>query len=864
MIHALPETISLYSSSSKATVASLIRDMKVEKIDLEFLVNKISNMTIDLNYSGAKIPSFSLLTKEPLVDAFRNAYLRTQNLFNAANATGIALSSMIDVFSSEIEKVEEDLDKLEVFVDNYEFISGKDDFFNANYIEKFDTFSNYYKSDDVDFVIPDRDGIAFSDTGNAFIDPVMGVLKMGTGQDVKNIIRNIKSINVTSNYSNYITNNSSFEALFNDTFSDSWSVTVKSPVILSTQLKDYVKYLNYDYSNITGATCAVEVELQRPIHTDCIRIQPNQSTNFRLLQTVIFHGSPSEANNIAPSENYTSIMSAPALLNRSFDLRFNKNFVNKIIFIFNQQDYIKNKRTPLVSELNSKVLDSFVRSVINDRKVRFSKFQDIVYWFFRSNNTIKGISKNKKTDIDFYTYRFPLDFDSYIYNLDEQIKEFNNLIIEDRNIFTNTPVFVNAINNMIHTFSGKYKVFDSDQYIEGLTAGASMLSSGFVFGNSTNLKTQPYQQYNSAAVGLPPSYSYSQTSIQESESDYEYSFSLKSIEFIETINDNIDKAVFVSKKIPVNGQVVSAKARAYFLNNSLTNISTSKNVLAPASYEISFSNKPNPSSESDWVPISNHGNTFVQSEVLFINAVTKKAETRFRAKSDSLVLYKDGVIIPRISSNYTYSESTNTVSVSDSIYNDNSRFVVSYDLDFSGSVPDEIDFIKKNIFLESLKSYTSDLGSGEIFSSTDINSTIKLSYSPYVDTKNFSNIIYNRTTGTSFIGETAGYSPVRIVMSDGTIPINLTNYSKTKQKVNFYATSEILFIQSGKNIVFNRPINQQFTVYYEYIPNDLRFRVIMRKNTLDSLNTMSIDSIIIKMKTINSDPYYEKVSSLSI
>jgi len=864
MIHALPETISLYSSSSRSTVASLIRDMKVEKIDLEFLVNKISNMTVDLNYSGAKVPSFSLLTKEPLVDAFRNAYLRTQNLFNAANATGIALSSMVDVFSSEIQKVEEDLDKLEVFIDNYEFISGKDDFFNANYIEKFDTFSNDYRSDDVSFVIPDRDGIPFSDTGNAYIDPVMGVLKMGVGQDVKNIIKNIKSININSNYNNYITSNSSFESLFNDNFSDSWSVTVKSPIILSTQLKDYIKYLNYDYSSITGATCAVEISLQRPINIDCMRIQPNKSTNLRLLQAVMFHGSPSEANNVASSENYTATMSAPSLLNRSFELRFNKNFVNKVILIFNQQDYTKNNRSPLTSELNSKVLDSFVRSIINDRKVRFSKFQDIVYWFFKRNSTVRGISKNKKTDIDFYTYRFPLDFDSYIYNLDEQIKEFNNLVIEDRNIFTNTPVFVNAINNMIHTFSGKYKIFDSDQYIEGLTAGASLLSSGFIFGNSSNLKASPYQQYDNAAVGLPRESSVTQASISESESDYEYSFSLKSIEFIETINENVDKCVFVSKKMPVNGQIVSAKARAYFLNNSLTNISANKDMLAPASYEISFSNKPNPSSESDWVPISNHGNTFVQSEVLFVNAVTKKAEIRFRAKPDSLVLYKDGVLIPRVSVNYSYSDINNTISISDLIYNENSRFIVSYDLDFSGSTPDEIDFIKRNIFLESLKSYSSEVGPGENFLATDLNATIKLSYVPYVDTKSFSSIVYNRTTGTSFVGDNTGYSPVRIIMSDGTVPINLTNYSSSKQKVSFYSTSETLFIQSGRNIVFNRPINQQFTVYYQYIPNDLRFRIIMRKNTIDSLNSISIDSVIVKMKTINSDPYYEKTNSLSL
>ena len=44
---------------------------------------------------------------------------------------------MIDIFFSEIEKVEKDLDTLQIFIDNYEFIAGKDDLYNSNYIEKF-------------------------------------------------------------------------------------------------------------------------------------------------------------------------------------------------------------------------------------------------------------------------------------------------------------------------------------------------------------------------------------------------------------------------------------------------------------------------------------------------------------------------------------------------------------------------------------------------------------------------------------------------------------------------------------------------------------------------------------------------------
>lgn len=864
MIATLPQTISLYSSSSRSTVSSLIRDMKVEKADLQFLVNRISSMSIDQNYSSSRIPMFSLITKEVLMDSFRNSFLRIQNLYDAANATGIALNSMIDVFSSEVEKVENDLNKLELFIDNYEFISGKDDLFNANYIEKFDSFVNDYKSDNINFTIPDRDNQSFSDTGNGFIDPINGVFKIGSRQNARNIIRNIKSIKIKSNYTNYITSNSNFENLFNDNFSDSWSVTVKSPIILSTQLTDYLGYFNYDYTRITGAVTVVELELVRPIYIDTIRMQPNQSTNLRLLQAVAFHEMPVQSNNVAPSENFTVLLNSPALLNRSFDLRFDKKNITKFIFIFNQQDYIKNNNTPISSELNSKVLDSFVRAVIDDRKVRFSKFQDIVYWFFKRNSTIKGISKNKKTDINYYTYRFPSDFDSYIYNLDEQIKEFNSLIIEDRNVFSNTPLFVNMINSMLNSFSGKYKIFDSNIYTEALSGASSssvLANPSFTFMNSTNLRSDFSEQFNTPALGLPDSMASKDLSVLESESDYEYSFSLSSIEFLETQNADTDKAVFVSKKLPINGQVTSAKAKIYFSSNMAGVIQVNRDILSPASYELSISNKAIPAQESDWIPISSYGGSSVESEVIFVNGNTKKAELRFYARADSVTLFKDGQIVSKLSTNYTYSPTNKTITLSDNIYNSSSRYVVSYDLDFSISSPDEVDFIRTNIFLQSVRFYSSDIGSGQRFASTDSSASVKLDYVPYVNTQGISNLVYNKINGTIFIGNISGYSPVKVVLSDGTTAINLTNYSSSAEKVSFYSTSDALFIQSGKNLVFNRSINQPFTVYYEYIPNDLRFRLIVRKNIVDATDPVSIDSVIMKMKVLNSDPYYDKLNT---
>jgi len=163
-----------------------------------------------------------------------------------------------------------------------------------------------------------------------------------------------------------------------------------------------------------------------------------------------------------------------------------------------------------------------------------------------------------------------------------------------------------------------------------------------------------------------------------------------------------------------------------------------------------------------------------------------------------------------------------------------------------------------------LKNYSTEDGSGEIFSSTNLNASVRLSYAPYVDRDSYSRIIYNKSTGTNFISNNAGYNPVRIVLSDGTVAVNLTNYSLSAEKVSFYSTTETLFIQSGRNVVFNRVINQPFTVYYQYIPNDLRFRLIVRKNIIDLSDPISVDSVILKMKTINNDPYYEKLNSLTL
>jgi hypothetical protein len=67
-------------------------------------------------------------------------------------------------------------------------------------------------------------------------------------------------------------------------------------------------------------------------------------------------------------------------------------------------------------------------------------------------------------------------------------------------------------------------------------------------------------------------------------------------------------------------------------------------------------------------------------------------------------------------------------------------------------------------------------------------------------------------------------------------------------------------MQNGKDIIFNQIITEPFSVIYEYVSNSSRFRLILRKNIPNIVYSGSIDSIMIKAKTKNYDPYYDKLN----
>jgi hypothetical protein len=342
--------------------------------------------------------------------------------------------------------------------------------------------------------------------------------------------------------------------------------------------------------------------------------------------------------------------------------------------------------------------------------------------------------------------------------------------------------------------------------------------------------------------------------ILEKIDQYEYSFSIKSIEFaaVEKIDSN--KACFVSKKIPFNGYPLALKASLVKSKNLIDFNRFNFDLKEPISYEISISNTEIPVSENDWLPILEYGKDNIDSEVLFFDTQSLSASTRFYFNRETFVLYKDGYIVSP--DQYSLKENSIILSVLDI----NSIYVCKYKTDLTLFNYDNIDFIKSKLFQESTKSYFDDQGQGERFSTTDYTGRITLSNLPYANTAYSEGASYNSAYGTIFSSDYQGYSPVKVLLSDGSYAINLTNYTTSKDLPSFPDSSRVYFIQNGKEIVFNQVLSDSFSVIYEYVSSSTRFRIIIRKNISNILYQASVDAVMIKAKTKNYDPYYDKLT----
>lgn len=874
----LPTIINTLSKNTQSTISSLISEMKQSKQDIPGLVSRLNSFRIDTGFSTTTIKSFDKLDKQILVDIFKDIDLRVKSHYASANTVNLLINSMIDIFSSEIEKVEKDIKTLETFIDNYEYISGKDDLFNSNYVEKFDNFMNDYRSDGYNFDLFDRDGNLFSSDGNGFIDTKLGLFKIGNSISRKNYINLVDDYSITTNYDSYKTTDTGFESVYNDVYTDSWSVTVKSPFILTSKLSEYSKYIPYDTKYITGAQTAIEITLAYPVSMDSIVITPNSGENLQLMQLVLVSGLDptvwevnSDPLNLEDNDDITilpiegnveyGVLSQPRIINSNTEIMFTKTSVSKIIIILNQQTYTRTKNSPIKSEVNGVGLYNTAKIIKTIKNSNTDKIQNLAYNVFLNNNDYKKITRNSYNKIDdYYTYKYPCIDQTF-----SSVNRYNdylyeNFLMDSTSILPNNMIS-DLFRNLFSTAIGdRGEIFENSVYINS----DSNINSSFNFSKMGFLVTQNINNIpNQISGNKPLKYKWKndllKTLLNTADVDgYQYSFSIKSIDLCEIIPSENVKACFVSRKIPFNGYPMAIKCRLVKNANEFNILNQNLNLKNAVSYEVSISNEDVIRSEQNWIPICESGVSLIDSEVLFFDEQSFSAKTRFPLRPDTFKLYKNG--IPVNANAYKILPSGDII-----LQNviKNSIYVCSYYINLSLYDVDNLDFLRLGLLNESLKSANDGSSPGELFSGTDSSGRIKLSNMPYVNTNGLDTAIYSELIGTIFQGNQNGYSPIKVLMPDGSYAINLTNYTGSNIFPQFRSSNSLYyFIQNGRNIIFNKPVIGDVIVSYDYLADTIRFRLIIRKNIPDTTYSGSVDAVLLKAKTKNYDPYYDKLTKV--
>lgn len=881
MLNFLPDTIKTFSENSQKTVGSLIRDMRVDKAQVAELVKNLSNFSAGPTYVPTLSVSRELIRSEFFVDFFRDLEIRFSRYFDAANSINVVINSMTEVMLSQIAKAEKTISYYENYINNYEFISGKDDLYNFSYVENFDSNlrSNEYEVEKVSYI--DRGGVPFADNGNGYVDPISSTFKIGSGLNTVNIVNNIKEVKISSNYQQYISSVSDPKSLFNEDDSDVWSVSIKSPVVITSSIEEMSKYIDYDYSYIVGAKTIMEVSLIQETEMDFLRIFPSESNGLQLLQIAVESANTAEniyslnSNNPVSGYGIKKILKAPILINSTVDINIPLDKVKKIILIFNQSTYTKSNNVPLVDELISRSISNYIVRSAKDRKNTYSILQDIVIEYFRRDSSIDEFKRNNYSLSEYYSCKFPIDRlgQSSIAKQNLTNEKNNHVGIDDEDFeFKNSPLTMLVQNIVSQALSSRMNVFKNSLFKDTRTAYSqnrlSEISSApsSMSGNSSMLG---YKHFDNSTDYVLPGPQFGRTPLHNNNlmslNNYEYSFGIKGLQIGKSVgihsngsSVSMSKACYISGKIPVPGDIYGIKAKVNMDANLSSYNVPEFDIQESNSHELSISFKENPITENDWVPIASYGSNQVTSEMLFVDPLSSTAKLRFFPNSTSVKIYENQKLLP--TSAYSFNKFDKSVVLFN--FNKNSIYLASYELDKTNFSQDYIDVSVLSDAVRVLGAGEQGM-EGEFFQRTGPENKVVVKNDPFIDYTKLVNSTYSLTYGTITSPEYSGYSPVVVKFADGTYAINLTNYLKGSfEKTNFYNTSETLFFQNGKNIIFNKSINQPFNVIYNYMNNYIRFRLIVRNNFPNYFSSGSVNNVIIKMKTKSPDINTQKLLQL--
>lgn len=817
----IDDYITTLSARRANRIYSLLEESQLFKKDVEGLVNKLNDIRKNAPVViKSEVPGLPVLASK-LESGFRDVHINISDMYRVSNMISSILYNNSVMLTSEIKAIEDELVAMEKTINDYAFGLADGGFYDYVFTE---TFSDEIMKETFDFSVEDRDGTAFESNEQAVVNSASGILTLSPyltkSYSLTGLVNN-------SNCLSYATSNTGLQNALNENVTSGWRVAISSPRPIS--------------SNITGATgggaqVAIELFLQNPSPCDTLIVTPFSDLNSTIVSLKIYKN--------LTDNNHFEILTEPTSIDKPTNFSFPMQAVAKVSMIVSQPIYKRRSQVVDRHEAQFRVLNETIKKERDDFKfikgkeyARNKKVQK--YIFLRAENArtkYPEFFRSQTPNIDFDVATGPL-------TLDKMLFKRNSPEGQD-NIWKQKSKTQSIMRRMIsqRLFAGSLDVRPR----RTLISRGSDFSGGFV--PALNKEGEGYKYHDISDVGATEADfdPYALSSGSDSILNYEYDFGLRNVKIGSGIS--IYNGVYISKTLPAPSDSGEVRIKVQDTNYQLRN--TVRDDPVVTSIEYSVTNKSTPKKESDWMPILPSGFTTVESERFFVDD-SGFGKFRFPAAlTDNISIYKNGVRLQfATESAYTYSANKQSIvglRLPADLILSSDILTCSYTPAADATV---INFEKQGFSQSILASAYDENGAGESFTGTTQDRLVSLSYDPYVDydqVEQYGSYGVNGFTGT--------YQPIVIQMADGTIAKNQTNYSGFLQNsLEDYADSTTVhYIHSGKNIIFNKVITERFTVFYQYLPSNLRFKIVLRVNDI-AFVTPNVDSIQVKSKTRKAD-----------
>ena len=801
----LDDYISSLNLGNKRRASSILESAKIDKTQLSSLVDRLLKRDIFANIALTVEAQDSRISGSPIRRNLRDIDVNMRDMYLMSNDISLLLDSHADILTADVGAMQKEIEALEKSVANYAFLLSDAKAYDYAYLE---SFSDARGEDDVDWSIPDRGHLAFDPQEKAHINLAEGMLTLS---EELNAPAPLTGSIVKSNFSGFVTSDTGIQNSTNSTVTTGWRIAASTPSPVNATLKDFVTLQGQ--SEWSGALMVLEYTLADPAPCDTIKIESFADSTFEIVQAKLYTS--------LSTNDSVDILSDPVEINGTKHLFFQMQSVARFRLYLRQESYKRTPANPIDSEVQHRnITDTAWR--IDPRWLKPKKDG-----LTRMHMLLKAVNSNVRLK-KFFTPTLPrYSFDRSPGNV--SLQDLISTLRQDRASsipWTNSTPAGRSMERLIRNVLYR----NNDQLFGDMPTGSNMASYDAISRDWDNRSTK-----GAGIPGLkqPAMPSNPAQNISDLESDksfrYDYNFGIRSI----TVGSGVRgfKGAFVSKKVPAPGDIGEVKVRVEDFNYIIQD--TDRDSPVVTSIEYSVTNKSRPENEDDWLPILPSDKDYVRAERFLPNSMGEGL-FRFPASLDGDVrLYKNGYLTTFDSNGFflygTGGQSVRGLRVPVNQYTSQDIFTVDYTpvegstvVNFEASGFSEVPRVS---------SYDED-GAGEGFTGTNGQLQITLAYEPWIN--------YNDLTR----------SPVIIQLQDGTLVENITNYSgNTAQSLD---PDSYQFSHSGDTIMFSQAITQSFRVYYQYLPSNVRVRIVLRANDRGFVSP-KVDSIQLKAKTRKSD-----------